>query len=80
MVLIYLVRTILYFSVHAALENADPTHEDHKGFGSFLAEYVESVIGSYILTFFWLIVYIGLYLSNFYIIFLMRRLRDFIET
>ena len=51
-----------------------------KGFGSFLAEYVDSVWGSDLLTAFWILVYIVFYGSNFYMIYLMKRLTDYIIT
>lgn len=45
-----------------------------------MAEYVDSVVGSFILTIFWLVVYIIFFISNFYMIYLMRRLADYIIT
>ena len=90
MVVLYIVRILFYLNVHSAFvqvdaENAKRTSSGSeekidKGFGSFLAEYVDSVVGSFILTIFWLIVYIVFFLSNFYMIYLMRRLADYIIT
>jgi len=80
LMIIYIVRIILYMNVHSALVVVNPKHKDPKGFGAFLAEYVNDVMGSYILTCFWLVVYIIFYISNFYMIYLMKRLSDFIRT
>ena len=45
-----------------------------------MAVYVDSVLGAVILTVFWLIVYISFLVSNFYMIYLMGRLAEFIVT
>jgi sensor domain CHASE-containing protein len=90
MVVLYIVRILFYLNVHSAFVQVDAdnarrtssgsTEKIDKGFGSFLAEYVDSVVGSFILTIFWLIVYIVFFMSNFYMIYLMRRLADYIIT
>jgi len=90
MTVLYMTRFFMYWNVKSAFDIVDEENSKKtrgqsndkidKGFGSFLAEYVDGVVGSAILTVFWLIVYISFLLSNFYMIYLMRRLTDYIIT
>ena len=75
----FLLRIILYLDVHSAIKDVDKTHED-KGIGSFMAEYVDDTTGSIILTSILLSVFFIFYLSNFYIIRLMNKMLDFINS
>lgn len=75
----FLARIVLYWDVHSAIVEIDPNHED-KGIGSFMAEYVDDTTGSIIVTSVLLSLLSIFYISNFYIIKLMTKMLDFIES
>ena len=75
----FVARIILYWDVHSAIKEIDPGHED-KGIGSFMAEYIDDTTGSIIVTSVLLALLSIFYLSNFYIIKLMTKMLDFIES
>ena len=75
----FLARIVLYWDVHSAIKEVDPDHED-KGIGSFMAEYVDDTTGSIIMTTVLLSLLGIFYLSNFYIVKLMTKMLDFIES
>ena len=76
---LFLVKIILYFDVHSAIKDVDDKHED-KGLGSFMAEYVDDTTGSVVLTSILLFFFLVFYLSNFYIIRLMNKMLDLINS
>lgn len=75
----FIVRIGLYFDVHSAIKDVDPNHED-KGLGSFLAEYIDNTTGSVLITILILCLSMIFYLSNFYIVKLMNKLIDFMDS
>jgi hypothetical protein len=75
----FLVRIILYFDVHSAIKEVDVDHND-KGLGSFLAEYIDDTTGSVLISIAILSMFIAFYTSNFYIVKLMNKLLDFLNS
>ena len=72
-VLMSAIRTLIYFTVHIAINKVDKDHAENKGIGSFLAEYVDDATGSIILTILLIMTFCGFYLSNFWMICLMNK-------
>ena len=79
-VLMSLVRTLIYFTVHKVIRKVDKDHTENKGIGSFLAEYVDDATGSILLTIILILLFGGFYLSNFWMIYLMNKQFDFMKS
>jgi hypothetical protein len=79
-VLMSSLRTLIYFTVHKAIKEVDNDHEENKGIGSFLAEYIDDATGSILMTILLILTFGGFYLSNFWMIYLMNKQLDFMKT
>lgn len=75
----FIIRIGLYFDVHSAIKDVDMDHQD-KGLGSFLAEYIDDTTGSVLISIFILSLFLIFYISNFYIVKLMNKLIDFMDS
>lgn len=72
-VLMSSLRTLIYFTVHKAIKEVDNDHEENKGIGSFLAEYIDDATGSILMTILLILTFGGFYFSNFWMIYLMNK-------
>ena len=75
----FIIRVCLYLDVHSAIKTVDIDHND-KGLGSFLAEYIDDTTGSVLISIFLLVFFLSFYLSNFWIVKLMNKLLDFMDS
>lgn len=78
-VIMFVLRLILFFSVHESIKQVDVNHKDN-GFGAYWGEFIENTTGSIIFTLLLLILFTIYYFSNFYIIKITNKMEDFIKT
>ena len=67
------LRTLIYFTVLKAIRKVDNDHEENKGIGSFLAEYIDDATGSILMTILLILTFTAFYASNFWMIYLMNK-------
>ena len=78
-VILFIIRIGLFFDVRIQLNNINPNRFD-KGWGSFYAEYVKNSAWSIVATCMVMFSTTLFYFSNFYIIRLMSKMIDFVNS
>jgi len=79
-ILLFCIRIGFFFDVRIQLNNINPDRYDEKGWGSFYGEYVKNSTWSVVTTFVIMFLSLLFYLSNFYIIRLMSKMIDFVNS
>lgn len=78
-IILFLIRLGMFFDIHSQVKMIDQSHED-KGIGSFFAEYIDDMTGSILISLLILFLFFAFYASNFWMISVMTKMIDFIQT